>query len=223
MDTAFQIVVVALANILGGAVAIPQASRLIRHRKADGVSTLWAGSSVGINLWWIAYGLGAGDSSWAIIPVGVISTIAYLLISVNLVRFSSRPRASVVASLIVPAVIGMALPVPAFALGGWPATGITLGTVYGFQLLPAVVAVYRSRDTSGVSVPTWIMAWAEALLWGMYGFGPRDPGILAFAATGLVMSSAVLVGLFIGRSPERTGLDPDDATEIMDPAWPGGY
>lgn len=223
MDTAFQIVVVALANILGGAVAIPQVARLIRHRRVDGVSTLWAGSSVGINLWWIAYGLGAGDSSWAIIPVGVISTIAYLLISVNLVRFSNRPRASVGASLIVPAVIGMALPFPAFLLGGWPATGITLGTVYGFQLLPAVIAVYRSRDTSGVSVPTWIMAWTEALLWGMYGFGPRDPGILAFAATGLVMSSAVLVGLFIGRSPERTGLDPDDAIEIMDQAWPDGY
>ena len=118
METAFQIVVVALANILGGAVAIPQATRLIRHRKVDGVSTLWAGSSVGINLWWIAYGLGAGDSSWAIIPVGVISTVAYVLISVNLVRFSSRPRASIVASLIVPAMIGVALPVPAFVLGG---------------------------------------------------------------------------------------------------------
>ncbi|MDH3194226.1 MAG: hypothetical protein OEY55_01220 [Acidimicrobiia bacterium] len=223
MDTAFQIAVVALANILGGAVAIPQASRLIRHRRVDGVSTLWAGSSVGINLWWIAYGLGAGDSSWAIIPVGVISTIAYLLISVNLVRFSSRPRGSVVASLIVPAVIGVALPVPAFALGGWPATGITLGTIYGFQLLPAVIAVYRSRDTSGVSVPTWIMAWTEALLWGIYGFGPRDPGILAFATTGLVMSSGVLLGLFIRRSPDNAIPDPDARDELMDPAWPGGY
>ena len=117
--------------------------------------------------------------------------------------------------------VGDALPIPAFVLGGWPATGITLGTVYGFQLLPAVVAVYRSRDISGVSVPTWIMAWTEALLWGIYGFGPRMQ--IYFAATSLVMSSAVLVGLFIRRSPDGANSDPDAALEIIDPAWPGGY
>lgn len=220
VETAFQIIVVTFANVLGGAVAIPQAARLIRHRRVAGVSAFWAGSSIGINAWWIAYGIGAGDGSWAIIPVGVISTISYLLISSSLVWFSNRPRSAVVASLAMPATIGAVLPIPAFLIGGWPATGVALGSIYGMQLLPAVLAIYRAKDLSGVSVATWIMAWSEALLWGLYGFGPRDPGILTFAATGLLMSSAVLIGLFIKRPGSESRSDRHRLEEPLDPVWP---
>ncbi len=220
MESAFQVIVVALANILGGAVAIPQAARLIRHRRVEGVSSLWAGSSVGVNAWWIAYGVGAGDSSWAIIPVGVISTVAYLLISVNLVRFTNRTSRAAIYSLVIPAAIGAALPVPAFLFGGWSATGVTLGTIYGVQLMPAVIAVYRASDLSGVSTLTWLMAWAEALLWGLYGFGPRDPGILSFAATGLVMSSAVLAALLFRRRAADIEPAPEPSEEPLDQIWP---
>ncbi len=220
MESAFQIVVVALANILGGAVAIPQAAKLIRHRRVEGVSALWAGSSVGVNAWWIAYGVGAGESSWAIIPVGVISTVAYLLISINLVRFSTRTSQAAIYSLVIPAVIGATLPFPAFLLGGWPATGVTLGTIYGVQLLPAVIAVYRASDLRGISTATWLMAWTEALLWGLYGFGPRDPGILTFATTGLVMSSAVLAALLFRRPAADIEPALEANEEPLDPVWP---
>ncbi len=220
METAFQIIVVALANVLGGAVAIPQAARLVRHRNVAGVSAFWAGSSIGLNAWWIAYGIGAGDGSWAIIPVGVISTISYLLISSSLVRFTNRPRSAVLASLAMPAAIGAVLPIPAFLIGGWPATGVALGSIYGLQLLPAVLAVYRAHDLSGVSVSTWIMAWSEALLWGLYGFGPRDAGILTFATTGMVMSSTVLVGLFIKRPDAKSRSDRDRMEEPLEAVGP---
>lgn len=195
------ILVVGLANLLGAAVATPQAIRLFRLRRVEGVSSAWVGISLGINAWWIAYGVGAGDSSWAMIPVGAISVTAYLVIGLALVRFSHRPRRSVLVGLAVPAVIGSIVPLPALYLGGWPATGVVLGAVYGVQLLPAVIAVYRARDLTGVSVTTWVMTWSEALLWGLYGIGPRDAGILTFAATGLVMSTAVLVALMIRRPP----------------------
>lgn len=220
MESAFEIMVVALANILGGAVAIPQAARLVRHRQAEGVSPMWAGLSFGINAWWIAYGVGAGDSSWAIIPVGVISVFAYAAIGSGLVRFSGRPRSSMLASLAVPAVIGAVLPIPFFTLGGWPAAGVALGSIYGLQLLPAVIAVYRAHDLTGVSVSTWVVAWTEALLWGLYGFGPRDPGILTFAATGLVMSTAVLVVLFAKRPTSPVKADRSATEPSLDHTRP---
>jgi uncharacterized protein with PQ loop repeat len=97
---------------------------------------------------------------------------------------------------------------------------VALGSIYGLQLLPAVLAVYRAHDLSGVSVSTWIMAWSEALLWGLYGFGPRDAGILTFATTGTVMSSAVLVGLFIKRPETKSRSDQDRMEEPLEPVWP---
>ncbi len=193
------IIVVALATVLGGATALPQACRLVLTRQVAGVSSTWAGISVAVNSWWIAYGIGIADR--AIVPVAVVSVFAYFAIAASLIRFSIDRRSTVVAMGV--GTFGALLPLPALALGGWPAAGIALGAIYGIQLSPAVIEVYRSHDVAGVAAATWVLTWTEALLWGVYGFPRRDLGLLALAATGMLLSSAVLVRLFLHGTSAR--------------------
>ncbi|MEM9746432.1 MAG: hypothetical protein AAF945_07040 [Actinomycetota bacterium] len=202
MFETWTVVILIWANVLGGAMALPQAIKTLRTGRTEGVSTVWIGLSVGVNLWWVAYGLGVDDIG--IVPVGAISVTAYSLIGLGVARAlpssaRSRPVAQMVASAVA---VGS---VPAFALwvGGWPVAGVILGLLYGVQLSPAVVTAYRSADVSGMSASTWIIALVEAVLWGVYGLVRADSGLLALAATGIVMSVLVLARLTARRPRGR--------------------
>lgn len=190
---------VVVANILGAAMALPQATKLIRNRQAQGVSPAWAGTSAMVNGWWVAYGLGAGDTS--IVPVSVVSVIAYLAIATALLRYGHTPRTPVLLAMVGSAAGVGLVPVVALLAGGWATAGVALGAMYGIQLSPAVVAVYRSVDVSGVSAATWAMALAEALLFGVWGLAHRDAGLIALAATGSTMSALVLARLGVIADP----------------------
>lgn len=195
--------VVIAANVLGAAMAIPQAGKLLRSRRGAGVSLTWAAVSIVVNAWWVVYGLGVGDLG--IVPVSALAVACYLLITVCLVRYRQGPVARLIGRTV--AVAAAVAAVPAFVLWaeGWAAAGIALGALYGIQLSPAVVAVYRATDVGGVSLATWLIAFAEAALWGVYGFARSDLGLLALAATGTMMSSLVLARLFL-RRPRRTSV-----------------
>lgn len=200
MSTELLTAVVVAANVLGGAMALPQAAKLIRSRRVEGVSAAWAGISVAVNGWWAVYGLGIGDVS--IVPVSVVSVMAYLAIAVALVRYGDASALRTIGLMTGCGAAVSLVPMLALALDGWATAGVVLGALYGVQLSPAVVAVYRAPDVSGVSTATWGIAFAEAALWGVYGFARLDAGILALAAAGLVMSALVLARLFL-RRPRR--------------------
>jgi hypothetical protein len=118
------------------------------------------------------------------------------------VRFGPVSLGRVVGTMASVVVAVGVVPVVALAVGGWAAAGITLGALYGIQLSPAVVTVYRAHDVSGVSAATWALALAEAVLWGVYGLAHLDPGLIALATTGSTMSALVLLRLFV-RRPRR--------------------
>lgn len=195
--------VVVAANVLGGAMAVPQALKLLRERRVDGVSPAWAGISATVNAWWIAYGIGIGDIG--IVPVSAVSVMAYLAIAAALVRFGRFDPAGVVARTVASGLAVGVLPLLALVLGGWSTAGVAIGALYAVQLSPAVVTVYRAPDVSGVSVATWALAFVEAVLWGVYGFARLDAGLLSLAATGTTMSALVLLRLFL-RRPRREHL-----------------
>ncbi|MEM9042936.1 MAG: hypothetical protein AAGD33_23880, partial [Actinomycetota bacterium] len=156
------IVILIAANVLGGAMALPQAMKTLRTGRIEGVSTVWVGLSVGVNLWWVGYGLGVDDIG--IVPVGAISVTAYSLIGLGLARaLSSHARSQPAVQMVASAVGVASVPAVALWVGGWPAAGVILGLLYGVQLSPAVVTAYRSTDVSGVSVSTWIIALVEAV------------------------------------------------------------
>ena len=193
--------VVIAANVLGAAMAVPQARKILRNRTAEGVSVSWAAISATVNAGWGVYGIGIGD--WSIVPVSVISVLAYLVIAIAIVRLSPVPSVRTVGSAVAAAVVIGVVPTVAYLLDGWATAGLALGALYGIQLSPAVVTVYRSVDVGGVSVATWLIAFVEAVLWGVYGFAQIDLGLLALATTGVFMSSLVLIRLFV-RRPRRS-------------------
>jgi uncharacterized protein with PQ loop repeat len=168
MDMMWLSAVVIAANVLGAAMAVPQATRIHRTRSVRGVSLSWAVMSATINGWWGSYGLAVGDA--AIVPVSIVSVMVYLAIATMVVRWSDTSVTRALLAAVGASAVVSSLPVAALALGGWPIAGIVLGGLYGVQLAPAVVAVYRSTDVSGVSPATWIIAFVEAALWGC----PRD-------------------------------------------------
>lgn len=198
----FPLAVVVAANVLGAAMAIPQARTLYRTRNTSGVSPTWAAMSIAINAWWGAYAIGIRDL--AILPVSIVSVTAYSAIAIALLRFNPS-RSTTLRGLGLGALVAV-IPLPVAVSGNWQITGVLLGALYALQLSPAVVAVYRSADVTGVSMGTWLMAWVEAVLWAVYSVPARDAGLLALAATGLAMSSLVLVRLFVKR-PRRSRSD----------------
>jgi len=203
MSTQLLTFVVVAANVVGATMAIPQARKVLRNRRVDGVSPVWAAVSAAVNAAWVPYGIAVGDVG--IIPVSVISVMAYVTIAIGICRYGSAPVGQVVANMVASAFGILVVPAAVLILQGWAAAGVALGLLYGVQLAPAVVAVYRTADVGGVSAATWVIAFTEAALWGLYGFGRADAGLLSLAASGMFMASLVLARLLVRRPrPDRT-------------------
>ena len=188
-----------VANVFGAGMAYPQAARLVRGSSTAGVSGVWAGTSLSMNLWWLTYGLGAG--LWGLVPVSAVAAVLYAVIIVAYVRTVGRAAMPGVA--FGGFVLGM-VPLPFLLLGGWTLAGLAIGLCYGLQLVPAVVASLRSRDLAGLAPGTWLMAWVESAIWLAYGLIVVDPALLAGGVCGAVMASVILVRLAVtGHEPFR--------------------
>lgn len=197
-----------VANVLGAGMALPQAIRLVRTGSASGVSGTWAGISVAMNVWWLVYGL--AERLWGLVPVSVVATIIYVVIAATLVRVRGHRT---LVDLGVGVALGLA-PLPALIVAGWGAAGVAIGLGYGLQLLPAVVASYRTRELDGVAPGTWIMAWVESAVWVVYGLVVLDPALLVGGTSGVILPTLLLLRL------DRTGHRPfRRPARVTRPAW----
>jgi uncharacterized protein with PQ loop repeat len=187
-------VAVVLANVLGAVMAFPQAIRLVRTRHTEGISPVWAGISVAANTWWIVYGIGTG--LWEVLPVSTMSAIAYLMIIWVLGTVDPSSLRRVALGFVAVAIV----PVPVLLTLGWPAVGVVVGLLYGVQLAPAVISAYRTAIPLGIAPATWLLAWSEAFLWGVYGVGTGDIALISAGLVGVVMSTLILVRLVVVRN-----------------------
>ena len=185
---------VVLANVLGAIMAFPQAIRLVRTRHTEGVSPVWAGISVAANTWWIVYGIGTG--LWEVLPVSTMSAIAYLMIIWVLGSVDASSLRRVALGFVAVAIV----PVPVLLTLGWPAVGVVVGLLYGVQLTPAVISAYRTAVPLGISPSTWLLAWSEAFLWGVYGLGTGDIALISAGFVGVVMATLIVVRLVVVRN-----------------------
>lgn len=199
MPTIVLTLLLVVANVFGAAMALPQAIRLVRTRITDGVSPVWAGVSVAMNLWWLAYGLAEG--LWGLVPVSAVATVIYLVVAAGVVRLRGLDS-------LLPVGLGVLLglgPLPFLVAGGWSAAGVAIGLGYGLQLAPAVVASFRSRRLAGIAPGTWIMAWVESAVWLVYGAVVVDPALLVGGTCGVVLPSVLLARLVVtGHRPFRS-------------------
>lgn len=197
--TIFIITLVVIGNILGSAMAYPQAARLLRTGNPEGVSAIWAGVSFSMNLWWLVYGLANG--LWGLVPTSAIAASLYAVIVVAFVRSVGRPAFG---GLALGSLVFGLVPLPVLLVAGWQSAGVTIGLCYGMQLAPAVIASWRTRELSGVAPGTWLMAWVEGLIWGIYGLFVLDGALLVGGVSGIVMATLLLARLAItGHAPFR--------------------
>jgi uncharacterized protein with PQ loop repeat len=194
---------VLIATILGSWMAFPQARRLARTRRVEGVSATWIGVSLAINGWWLTYGLAAGV--WALVPVSAISLVLYATMAV--VYFSTVGRTAVAPFALGFCVLGM-IPLPFLVVGGWELAAFAVGLSYGVQLLPAVVAACRTRDLVGVSASTWLIAFVESGLWLVYGIGVSDIALTIAGTVGIAMASVILARLAVTGHEPFLAVDP---------------
>jgi uncharacterized protein with PQ loop repeat len=200
---------VVVATVLGSWMAFPQARRIARTRRVEGVSATWIGVSLAINSWWLTYGVVAGI--WALVPVSIISLLLYGVMAWFFVL--SVGRAAVPGLALGVFGLGM-VPLPFLLIGGWELAGVAVGLSYGVQLLPAVVASLRTSALSGVSSMTWIIASLEAVLWLAYGLGVGDVALTLAGLVGVVMASVILVRLAITGHRPFVVLDPRRRLEV---------
>lgn len=211
MNLALNLLVV-VATVLGSWMAFPQARRIARTRRVDGVSATWIGVSLAINGWWLTYGLVAGV--WALVPVSIISLLLYGVMAWFYVASVGRPALPGLAL----GVFGLGMvPLPFLLVGGWELAGVAVGLSYGVQLLPAVVASLRTSELSGVSSTTWIIALVEAALWLVYGVGVSDIALTLAGLVGVVMASVILTRLAVTGHRPFVVLDPRRRLELATP------
>ncbi|MDX2381395.1 MAG: hypothetical protein QNM02_16740 [Acidimicrobiia bacterium] len=186
---------VIVATLLGSSMALPQARRLYSTRRVEGLSAAWIGVSVALNAWWLVYGF--AQNVWVLIPVSALSVLLYL--SIGAMFIHTTGWASLRQMFAAGVALGL-LPLGFLAFGGWVVAGVVVGLCYGLQLLPAVVAVYRSDAVEGVATGTWLIALVESLLWLLYGLGVADVALIAGGSSGVVMASLILARLHVVRS-----------------------
>ena len=149
-----------IANIMGAGMAYPQAARLVRQRNSDGVSGVWAGVSLSMNLWWMAYGLAEG--LWGLVPVSAVAAVLYGVTIVAYVRTVAAGRSHDARRRMLGAARAGHGAAPGAPVSGRmaPCSGLAIGLCYGLQLVPAVVAcVPQPSELDGVwRRATWIMA-----------------------------------------------------------------
>lgn len=194
---------VVTATVLGSWMAFPQARRLARTGRVEGVSATWIGVSLAINGWWLAYGLAAGV--WALVPVSSISLVLYASMAVVYLR--AVGRAAVRPLALGGFGLGM-IPLPFLVVGGWALAAVAVGLSYGVQLLPAVVAACRTRELAGVAATTWWIAFVESGLWLAYGLAVRDVALTLAGVVGIAMSTVILVRLAVTGHEPFTAVDP---------------
>lgn len=200
--------IVVAATVLGSWMALPQARRLARTRRVEGVSSTWIGVSLAINAWWLAYGVAAGV--WALVPVSSISLVLYATTAWYFLASAGGRGAPGMAL----GVFGLGMiPLPFLVLGGWELAGVAVGLSYGVQLLPAVVASLRTSALSGVSSTTWIIAFAEAALWLVYGLAVGDVALTLAGLVGVLMASVILARLAATGHRPFVVLDPRRALD----------
>ncbi len=194
---------VAVANVLGAGMIVPQVIRLHRRRTTTGLSGPWIGVGIAMNTWWIAYAV--QGRLWGIAPVSAASLVLYLIIAAQYANLEGRRALLPVAG---GAVALGSVPLAALIVSGWPGAGVAIGAAYAVQFAPAAVSAIRAAAPTGVSPTTWTMAWAEAVIWFGYGIHIGDAALVIGGIGGAAMATVIVARITAFHASYRTAVPP---------------
>ena len=159
---------------------VPQPVRLLRTGVPDGVSPVSAMNTFVTDCGWLAYGLMVG-----LVPVWAVAVASLGPCALMVVLLARRTTArDVVASTAWLAVV-----LGATAAG---ALGAVLGISVVVNSGPQVWVAVREHRLDGLSPATWLLAIADASLWGAYGVATGDGALMGYGSV-LVASALVIL------------------------------
>jgi uncharacterized protein with PQ loop repeat len=175
---------VVLGTVLGLVRALPQLRRLLRARHAHGVSVDTAATSSVVSAGWSAYGALTGQAAVAL--ASGASAVMFALVTMAALRFGRRlgELRTTLIWLIVLVVVG--------TVGRAAGLGLVLPVSVLVANVPQLVVAWRERDLSALSLGTWVLSVAEAVVWGTYGLVAHDRSILVYGTLHLVTSGGIV-------------------------------
>jgi uncharacterized protein with PQ loop repeat len=183
---------------------LPQLARVRRAGTTAGVPWSWAALTSVNNAAWLGYFALSGFWT-ALVPAVSATLLSGLLATVLARRGGGVPKRPMMLASAWAVVL-----LTAAAVSGRTGLGSALAAAFAVQVTPSVWAVYRSKDTAGVSPGTWLLIFGELLCWGVFGIRQADPRLIVLGATGVVASLLVLARV----SWTRTG--PVPATRLAE-------
>lgn len=70
-------------------------------------------------------------------------------------------------------------------------------TLTSIQLAPQVYKTFRTRNVSGLSVYTFLLAWFASVVWGLHGYYTQDIPVMVSSVMTLAMDSSILCMLYL--------------------------
>lgn len=166
--------------------AAPQLVRLLRERKAFGVSVDTSGTSCVVSLGWTTYGI-ITDQLFVTIASGIIASF-FFIITLAALRLGRSAREFRVAPL------WLAVLFTAVTVFGKTGLGLMLSISALISNVPQIRVAYREENLSGLSLGTWLLTLSGGLVWGLYGILQNDLTIMVSTFFQSV-TSAVIIGL----------------------------
>jgi uncharacterized protein with PQ loop repeat len=160
---------------------LPQPARLWRTGVSAGVSPVAAANAVTSASAWLAYGLSHGLLVvWAVSVAALVPGVwSVWLLRREFGRTEVLAAGAVLGAFVISAIVGV--------LGAALSLGV-LATAG-----PQVWRAIRHSDLRGIAPATWLVAVADALLWGAYGVVIGDHALEGYGVV-LFTSAAIVLG-----------------------------
>ncbi len=175
-----------ISTSLGVMRAMPQLVRLLRARRAYGVSVDTTATSMIVSFGWATYGLLTDQH--AISFASGASAVIFALITLFALRFGRQLTEFKIAP------VWLAVLLLLGNIGGASGLSVVLPVSVLAANIPQVWVAYRERDLADLSLSMWLLSTAEGLLWGGYGLVQQDISVLV-NNTFQVTTSAIIVAL----------------------------
>jgi hypothetical protein len=182
------VVFIAVLPIVAAACAVPQfvpqLRKLRRTEDTAGLSTSWALLTGVNNSAWFGY-FAVSRYWFALIPSSSAAVLGGGL-GLMLQRRRPLPRRTILLIAVWTTALGGA------ALVDQRLLGAVLTGAFLVQVVPAVVAAYRTPHPTGISRGTWRLILAEVSCWAVFGAAHRDGPLVVLGTTGIVSALLML-------------------------------
>lgn len=171
-------------TIIGLIRALPQLLRLLRSKKALGVSVDTALTSAIVSFGWAIYGY-MTQQPYVALATGSSGTV-FLVTTAAALRFGRQANEIRVTPIWFIALLC------AFLFKKETGLGILLPISILVSNIPQIYVAVRENDLTDLSLGTWVLSMSDGVVWGLYSLITLDYSIMVFALFQMITSGAII-------------------------------